>query len=172
MAFTRQLDDPCERKKRTVEATGVLSYIIDPTKYYNDNPCLIDRGIIAGNSVSLYRDNMVDLESDLSGRTRAHSKCPGNKYLPGTVVQGKKSCPCSMTGAQCKKCARENLVHLPLCKMIKYSPKVTDTGIRLNFPTANTYGYTVKPASRTNSLSPNEWSSSSTFQPAWSGSQF
>jgi hypothetical protein len=166
MAFTRQLDDPCESKKRISEATGVLSYIIDPTKYYNNNPCFIDKGIISGNAVSLYRDNIVDLESDLTGRTRALSKCPSAKFLPGTVVQGKRSCKCGLAGKECN-CTKNALVHLPKCKMINYSPKIRSTGVTVNFPLNNTYGYTRPPVRRANGLSPIEWSQNNAI-PAWS----
>lgn len=167
MAFTRQLDDPGETKKRTAEATGVLSYIIDPTKYYNNNPCFIDKGIVSGNEVSLYKDNMVDLESDLTGRTRAQTRCPSGKFLPGTIVQGKRSCKCGLTGKGCNSanCTKSALVHLPNCKMINYAPRIKSTGVNLNFDLNNTYGYTRPPLKRINNLSRNEWTNNSV--PAW-----
>jgi hypothetical protein len=140
MAFTRLIDDPCEVKMRTVESTGTLAYLLEPGKYYHKSPCLIQQGIVGGNSVSLYKGNMVDLESDLSGRTRAQTKCSGNKFLPGTVVQGRDR--------------KGSLVHLPTCKIINYHPKVKSTGFELNYPKCNTLGYTARPYTNVKKVAP------------------
>ena len=165
MAFTRQLDDPCETKKRIDESTGVLGYLLDPTKYYNHNPCFIEKGIVGGNAVSLYAKNMVDLESDLTGRTRAQTKCPSGMYLPGTIVQGTDSSKCqcgafrSLAGP-CGKpgCVQRKLVHLPSCNMINYKKRVNYTGIQAAYPAANTLGNTLPPKGRPyNTVSARAW---------------
>ena len=119
MAFTRQLYDSCATKKLADEGTGVLSYLMDPTKYYNCNPCRVQTGIVAGNDVSLYIGNMVDLESELKGHTRANTHCPSGKYLPGTVIQGQ-------TG-------KAQLVHLPECNIVKHKPRPT-VSYKLDYP--------------------------------------
>jgi len=171
MAFTRQLDDPCAVKKRTEEATGILSYLMDPNKYYNCNPCRIELGTVGGNNVSLYDGNMVDLESDLSGRTRANTHCPSGHYLPGTVIQGvdvNKCTPaCSVDGLPCgnAKCRKEKLVHLPECSLVHYKPRPTTVGYELNYPPCATNGYTPptplkasrKNRRRKNPFIPIEW---------------
>lgn len=166
MAFTRQLNDSCETKKRIEESTSVLSYLMDPNKHYNCNPCYIDR-IPAGNTVSLYGGNLVDLESDLSGRTRAATKCPSGKYLPGTIIQGSdvKQCgpECGADGLPCGRagCNKVNLVHLPECTMVQYKPRPNDVGYRLNYPScppANAIKHRAKKSkTRKNLYSPIEY---------------
>jgi len=172
MAFTRQINDQCATQKRIEESTSVLSYVMDPTKHYNCNPCYIDR-IPGGNTVSLYGGNIVDLESDLSGRTRAASKCPGNKYLPGTVIQGddKRQCSidCGVDGVPCGNpgCKQDNLVHLPQCNMVQYKSRPSDVGYTLEYPSCGTYGQQPskvsekKSKTRKNLYSPIEYRGSS-----------
>ena len=150
MAFTRQLDDTCASKKRTQESTSVLKYILDPSKYYNNNPCFIEKGIVGGNTVSLYSDNIVDLESDLSGRTRARTKCSAGKFLPGTIIQGRSACDmnCGKNGVSCgrRNCIHNKLIHLPKAKMINYQPKIKDRGFELNFPVSSAPSVKFSPA--------------------------
>ncbi len=66
---------------------STTSYLLDPLKYYHPYPTFMQSDMSSGNAVSLYAGNMVNLESDLTGRTRAHTKCCAGKYLPGTVIQ-------------------------------------------------------------------------------------
>lgn len=145
MAFTRQLNDPCETRKRIEESTSVLSHLMDPNKHYNCNPCYIDR-VLGGNTVSLYKGNIVDLESDLSGRTRQQTKCPSGKYLPGTIVQGVNVLECTAEdGADGLPCGRSEytkgqLVHLPMCTMVEYHKRPTDVGYELNYPPCSPMG--------------------------------
>lgn len=170
MAFTRQLYGSCATKKQTEESTSAFSYIMDPNKYYNCQPCRVSFGVTGGNNVSLYEGNMVDLESDLSGRTRVASGCPSGKYLPGTVVQSvdHNNCSpdCGVDGLPCgnSKCRQEKLVHLPECELIHYKPRPQTVGYELNFPTCPTMGHTPKPlpkpkrsSVRKNLYSPVEW---------------
>lgn len=147
MAFTRQFDDPCTAKMRTMENNGIFSHVMDANKHYNGNPCYFER-IPAGNTTSLTSGNIVDLESELSGRTRAATKCPSGLYLPGTLIQGKgiKNRACSSNGKYglpCGDMRPEGLVHLPRCAMVKYPPRPTDVGFKLNYP-ACTPGNSVK----------------------------
>lgn len=138
MAFTRQLNDPCETKKRIEESTSVLTYLMDSNKYYNCSPCYIEQGVVGGNNVSLYNGNIVDLESDLSGRTRAATRCPSGKYLPTTIVQGrdKRKCNKSTQGLPCGRADlnSQHLVHLPSCKLINYQKRPTSVGYTLDYP--------------------------------------
>jgi hypothetical protein len=169
MAFTRQLYGSCATKKQTEESTGVLSYLMDPNKYYNCNPCRIELGTVGGNNVSLYDGNMVDLESDLSGRTRVATHCPSGKYLPGTVVQSTDSNKCTpecgADGLPCgnAKCRQEKLVHLPSCQIVQYAPRPNQVGYELKYQQCATNGYTPpisgkkSKTKRSNLYSPNEW---------------
>jgi hypothetical protein len=140
MAFTRPLYDPCEYDKTLEESTSTLSYLLDPNKHYNCNPCRIQFGIVGGNDVSIYQGNNVDLESELRGQTRAYSNCPSKKYLPGTIIQGQDSnqCKpgCGKDGLPCGSlsCRKENLRHLPACDIIQYKQKIDDVGYELKYP--------------------------------------
>ena len=139
MAFTRQIDDACELKKRNDERYSMLSYLMDPNKYYNNNPSFIP-GTVGGNTVSLYSNNMVDLESDLTGRTRGATRCPGGKFLPGTIVQGTTACncgpECGMYGMPCGRrgCKQKKFVHLPEARMIEFKPTVNTVGFNASNP--------------------------------------
>lgn len=172
MSFTRQIYDTCATKKSTEEATGVLSYLMDPNKFYNCNPCRVEQGTVGGNNVSLYEGNIVDLESDLSGRTRVATKCPSNKFLPGTIIQGKdvnKCTPdCGIDGLPCgnSKCRKEKLVHLPACQIVQYKPRPETVGYDLKYPPCASNGYTPpaqvtkkenKSMKRKNPYMPIEW---------------
>lgn len=170
MAFTRELYSSCLTDKRAEESTGVLSYLMDLNKFYNCNPCRIERGTVGGNTVSLYEGNIVDLESDLMGRTRHYTRCPTGKYVAGTVVQGKdanKCTPeCGVDGLPCGRpqCRQEKLVHLPECKLVHYKARPTDAGIKLNdFNTCPASTKKRKPApgagtkTRKNPYMPIEW---------------
>jgi hypothetical protein len=124
MAFTPRQD----------KRAGILGYLMDPNKYYNNNPSFIEKGTVGGNTVSLYANNMVDLESDLTGRTRGATKCACGKFLPGTVVQGTvtTSCKpeCGMYGVPCGRrgCVQSKLVHLPQARLINYKQNVKTVG--------------------------------------------
>lgn len=167
MAFTRQRYDTCATKKRTEEGTSVLSYLMDPNKYYNCNPCRIELGTVGGNNVSLYGGNIVDLESDLRGQTRVATHCPSNHFLPGTVVQGSdvNQCTpdCGADGLPCgnAKCRKEKLVHLPSCKIVQYKPRPETVGYELHYPPCETNGYTPPAVkhkkTRKNPFMPIEW---------------
>lgn len=146
MAFTRQINDPCETKKRVEESASIFSYLMDSNKHYNCNPCFIERGVVGGNTASLYEGNMVDLESELSGRTRAATKCPSGQYLPGTIIQGQDVKQCGPDdGADGLPCGNSSvnkvkLLHLPTCSLVDYKPRPTDVGYTLDYPACGSYG--------------------------------
>jgi hypothetical protein len=159
------LYDPCAEDKNAVEDTGILGYVMDPTKFYNCNPRRNALGTVGGNNVSLYKGNLVDLDSDLSGRTRRNTRCPTKKYHPGTIVQGKDAVMCTPAseagGLPCGKAGVHSgkLVHLPEYQLIDYKPRPDNVGYTLDFAPCATNGYTpqVKDGSRKNPYSPNEW---------------
>jgi hypothetical protein len=164
MAFTRQRDDPCMVKKSVEESTSILSYLMDPNKFYHCNPCFITRGVVGGNTTSLYKGNMVDLESDLNGRTRVASKCPSGQFLPGTIVQATHTYQCGpecgLNGLPCgnPNCKQNQLVHLPTCQLVDYKPRPTSVGYTLDpmvCPPPESKKEFKK--DRKNLYSPNEW---------------
>ena len=140
MSFTRARYDPCAYDKSLSESTSVLTWRLDPNQYYNCNECRHEFGLVGGNNVSRYEGNMVDLESDLRGQTRAYSQCPTRKYQPGTVIQGShhNGCRpgCSKTGLPCgsRKCRNDKLRHLRGCTMIDYKPRIDNVGFNLKYP--------------------------------------
>lgn len=131
MSFTRPIYDPCAYSKDLDESTSVLNYVLDPNKHYNCNECRIEFGLVAGNNVSRYEGNMVDLESDLRNQNRLYSRCPSKKYLP----KCKKGCK-STTGLPCgdRSCKKDNMYHLPSCQIIQYKPRIDNTGYEINYP--------------------------------------
>ncbi len=140
MSFNRLSYDRCAYDKRITEGTSVLSWVLDPNKYYNCNPCRVEFGLVGGNNVSNYIGNMVDLESDMRGQTRLASKCPETMFLPGTVIQGKVSNGCSpgcgTTGLPCGSlsCRKDPVKHLPACNIIDYAPRYDNVGYELVYP--------------------------------------
>ncbi len=130
MSFNRAIYDPCAYNKRLDESTSVLTYNLDPNKFYNCNQCRIQFGIVAGNDVSLTTSNLVDLESDLRNQTRMYSLCPEKQYLPGCA-----QCDSNVglpNGSVC--CKKEAKINLPECNMIQYKPRINNVGYELNYP--------------------------------------
>ena len=140
MSFNHLSYDPCAYDKRLDESTSVLTYVLDPNKFYNCNECRIEFGVLGGNNVSRYIGNMVDLESDLRNQTRLASDCPSKKYIPGTVVQVKTNngCKpgCGKSGLPCgsASCRKDPLKHLPACNIIDYGRRIDNIGYELNYP--------------------------------------
>ena len=140
MSFNRPRYDPCAFDKSLNESTSVLTYVLDPNKFYNCNQCRVEFGVTGGNNVSLFNGNLVDLESELRGQTRAYSRCPSRKFIPGTVIQGRVfngcNAACSTSGLPCGSlaCRKDDLRHLPACNLIQYRPKIDNIGYELNYP--------------------------------------
>ena|SRR3989338_8210862 len=132
MSFNRPIYDPCAYSKQLGESTSVLSYVLNPDRYYNCNECRIAFGIVGGNEVSRTTGNLVDLESELRNQTRLYSHCPARKFLP----QCQTPCPSSDTGLPCGpvRCHRESYHHLPTCQMIQYKPRPNNVGYHVNYP--------------------------------------
>lgn len=131
MSFNRPIYDPCAYNKRLQESTSVLTYNLDPNRFYNCNQCRIGFGIVGGNQVSISQCNLVDLESDLRNQTRLYSQCPEKKYLPlcDPKCKSNTGLPCGNAACRC-----DNLVHLPECNMIQYKPRIDNVGYELNYP--------------------------------------
>ena len=76
MSSNRLMYDTCEYKTRIGESVGPLEYMLNPIRYENCNKCRMELGTVGGTNVSHIKGNLVDLETDLRGQTRRHTKCP------------------------------------------------------------------------------------------------
>ena len=129
MSWTRSAYDECAYRKELSQSTGVLDYLLDANKFYNCNQCRTELGVFGGNNVSLSKDNLVNIESDLKNITRQLSRCPERKYLPSCEIAD-----CN-DGMICgSSYPEEEKDHLPACNIIQYQEKINHTGINLNYP--------------------------------------
>ena len=131
MSFTRSFYDACAYNKELRQSTSVLDYVLDPNKFYNCNPCRIELGTFGGNNVSLSKDNLVNVESDLRNQTRQLSRCPERKYLPEC-----EGCDCN-EGLPCggDSCVdRVPRTDLPSCNIINYAPRIDNVGYSVKYP--------------------------------------
>jgi hypothetical protein len=113
--------DSCAYEKSLQQSTSPLDYALYTGKYENTAKCRIEFGLVGGNGVSQYSGNLVDLESDLRGQTRAATLCPCKKYGPecksASCNNKGNGLPCS--SSSCKK----EMTHQAACQM-QYYPKV------------------------------------------------
>lgn len=121
MANTRLSQDLCATKKYLDQSTGEFKYMMYPGKYANCSKCRIElgSGASAGNQVSLYQGNLVDLESDLRGQTRPASLCPSQHYKPDCSC---KNCAAGLP-CGCLDC-QQKMLNQPSCQMVRYPPTV------------------------------------------------
>ena len=126
MAFSNLMYDPKSYAEQVRMSTGTLQYLLDPMKYDNCNKCRVEDGIVGGNDVSLNKTNLVDVESDLMGRTRQYTKYGCSDYAP-TCPHGK--CKNSKTGIpyDCQQCQPPKH-NLKPCTMFDRIPKPTGPG--------------------------------------------
>uniref|UniRef100_A0A6C0L0K7 Uncharacterized protein n=1 Tax=viral metagenome TaxID=1070528 RepID=A0A6C0L0K7_9ZZZZ len=120
MSSNRLIYDTCAYQKEMSKQCDQLTYILDPTKHYQEEPCRPELGILGGNSVSIVRGNLVDLETDLRGLTRYNTRCQlqKNNWIPkndGKIVIPKD-------GVKNGLVIDTNKLHLPPCQMIRYEP--------------------------------------------------
>lgn len=125
MSFNRLRYDTCAYKQFLDQSTGVGAYQLYGGKYNHCSECRMELGIVGGNDVSLYSGNLVDLESDLRGQTRAASQCPSHKYQPTCRQPCDSGLPSGPSSC--------NLVHKPPCQMIRYPPTVLPPSIEVAF---------------------------------------
>lgn len=127
MSSNRLKYDTCAYKKSLDQSVGPLSYVLNPIKYENCNKCRMELGIVGGSAVSQIKGNLVDLENDLRGQSRASSLCPDNHYKPNCNNNENGNCQPGKITVVGKSCGKTrtvdtNLVHLPPCQMIRYKP--------------------------------------------------
>ena len=92
MAFSRSNYDQCAYQSEILQSVGSLNWILDSSRFVNNNPTRIAFGIVGGNDVSIVKGNMVDLESDLYNISRKASKCPSLKFLDQCTGKDMNSC--------------------------------------------------------------------------------
>jgi len=116
MSFNRLRYDKCAYKQNLEESMAPGCYQFYAGKYDNANQCRVNFGIVGGNDVSLYKGNIVDLESDLRGQTRAGSLCPSKKFMPRCKQPLNEGLPSGPIDC------RSELANLPSCDMFCYQP--------------------------------------------------
>ena len=122
MRSNRLMYDTCEYQTRLNESTGPLAYNLDPVRYENCNKCRYELGLLGGPNVSINSGNLVDVESDLSGRTRPLTECSANKYKPKCANPSAKCKTDTGIPYDCDEC-QPNKRHLRSCKFMN-KPKV------------------------------------------------
>jgi hypothetical protein len=77
---------------RDSQSAGMFAYTQMPVKFEHPAKCRNALGLVGGSEVSNISGNMVDLESDLLGITRAQTKCITRQYQPACALGG-ADCP-------------------------------------------------------------------------------
>lgn len=77
---------------RDSQNVGMFAYTQTPLKFEHPDKCRNALGLVGGSEVSNISGNLVDLESDLLGITRAQSKCIARQYQPACALGGGE-CP-------------------------------------------------------------------------------
>ena len=116
MSFSRNIYDSCSYEYALKQSEAPNNYMLYPGKYYNKKECRDELGLVGGSGVSLYPGNLVDLESDLRGQSRALSHCPKNQYKPrcSSCRNCTDGLPCGCINCQ------EKMNNLPSCQMVDY----------------------------------------------------
>ena len=104
MASTNLIYDNCAYNQQKKYDKSACNYQLYKGQAIREKNCRINFGVVGGNDVSLYRHNLVDLESELRGQTRVASLCGTNKYLPNNNHQ------------------QNNYIHLPECQIMCKRP--------------------------------------------------
>lgn len=105
------------------QSRDMFSYTQIPTKFEHPKKCRNALGLVGGSEVSNISGNMVDLESELLGITRAQSKCIANQYKPACPLGGSgcPDVPPAMTYINKSTGQREVIetapLNLPTCQM-------------------------------------------------------
>ena len=74
------------------QSEGMFGYTQMPVKFEHPQKCRNALGLVGGSEVSNISGNIVDLESELLGITRAQSKCTARQYKPACALGG-SGCP-------------------------------------------------------------------------------
>ena len=60
MSFNRLRYDDCSYSQELTQTTSILSYQLDPNRYYNCNACRNTFGLVGGNNVSIAKRAKFD----------------------------------------------------------------------------------------------------------------
>lgn len=82
MATTNLTYDKCATQQAVRQSTAVFEHQMDLSKYHSCNKCFVPFGIVDAPSVAHTRGDLVDVDNELTGRTRPSTKCPHLKYMP------------------------------------------------------------------------------------------
>ena len=138
MEWNRTRYDPCEYKVDVRQSTSPLAYQLNPLKFENCFKCRNQLGLLGGQDVSLSTRNIVDVESDLSGRSHAPSRQACGLYMPQPKNGRKCKHEYKDTGIpwDCQECQEEK-IHLRPCQMTQYRPRPVDVGYSIKQPTCD-----------------------------------
>lgn len=107
--------DHCAYVRRVEESTGPLDYMLNPLAHSRCDKCRVEFGLLAGPQVSHKADSqLVDVESDLMGRTRPLTRCPEERYQPLCAQPGGSCTTDTGIPYDCAPC-RPALTHLRSC---------------------------------------------------------
>lgn len=81
-SFTRAADDDCAIMKEYQESTGPFEWRTDKTVVESKDACFLSASPFQQTPFPDIPGNVIDIDSELKGRTRPLSKCPSKKYLP------------------------------------------------------------------------------------------
>ena len=118
MSSNRILYDSSTYNRSVKQNNNIEQYQMYVGKFDNGQKCRIDFGILAGNDVSTYTGNMVDLESDLRGQTRICSS--DNTNYPPMCNNG-------------NSVSYTNKKDLPICSFTSYNP-IKTSGLNVITP--------------------------------------
>jgi hypothetical protein len=136
MSFNRLIYDDCSYSQELSQTTSILSYQLDPNRYYNCNACRNSFGLLGGNNVSIAANgNLVDIESDLKG-IRPLSKCAQLKHINPCPNGDMNTCQQKKivirgTPTTRARVIDTTLAHLPSCQMIRYKPIPLPPALRM-----------------------------------------
>jgi hypothetical protein len=136
MSFNRLIYDDCSYSQELSQTTYILSYQLDPNRYYNCNACRNTFGLLGGNNVSIAANgNLVDIESDLKG-IRPLSKCAQLKHINPCPNGDMNTCQQKKIYIRGTPTTKARVIdttpaHLPSCQMIRYKPIPLPPALRM-----------------------------------------
>ena len=91
MSSTNLIYDKCASEQYYKQSTSHANYHMYSGKFVNNKDCRIKFGILAGNDVSLYKNNLIDFESDMRGLVRPDILYP-SIYYNSDILKHRKEC--------------------------------------------------------------------------------
>jgi len=114
-SFTNSLYDSCNLEKKQQESIAPYNWITDPL-YENKMNCHIKISPFMHKQFNNIPANAIDIENDLSNRTRHLSRCPETRFDPTKL----ENC------TNCKNCNNGLPCDCPHCVQTKYENKITE----------------------------------------------